>query len=275
MAVLAALPPVIERHELKYTIPYSYVEPISKFVAPYCSLDHHTALANDHFYLVNSLYFDTIGLEFLKQRIEGKDGRFNMRVRCYGDQSEPPYFIEIKRKTGVSSMKYRAAAGKDEWPNILTDPTYRVPKSSSSKDKMNKELFLRLATSYAIEPKVFTQYKRRAFFSTVDDYARITMDICMKYRVQSDYNLKPCKNMVSYDNQTIYSTDNVGNESVILELKCNIGRVPLWMLDLITRFNLKQQGFSKYLNSSIVGYLDDGVGYMTGDRIACYHSNGL
>jgi hypothetical protein len=93
----------------------------------------------------------------------------------------------------------------------------------------------------------------------------------MKYRVQSDYNLKPGKNMVSYDNQTIYSKDSAANESVILELKCNIGQVPLWMLHLITRFNLKQQGFSKYLNSSVVGYLDDGVGYMTGDRIASYH----
>ena len=124
MTVLAQLPPVIERHELKYTIPYSYVEPISRFVEVYCSLDYHSALVSDQFYPVTSLYFDTIGFEFLKQRMYGKDGRFNVRVRCYGTEGEPPYFLEIKRKSGGSGVKYRAVAGEGEWPGILTDPAF-------------------------------------------------------------------------------------------------------------------------------------------------------
>lgn len=271
MSILAALPPIIERHELKYTIPYSYVDAISEFLAPYCLLDHHSSIADDQFYTVNSLYCDTINLQFLRQRIEGKDGRFNVRARCYGDQGEPPYFLEIKRKTGSSGVKYRATANKNEWPHILRDPDFRVGEGEAPKDKINKELFLRLVTSYAIEPKILTTYKRKAFFSTVDNYARVTMDVSMKYRLQNDYNMTPDKDMVSYDNQTIYSKNCEGTESVILELKSNIGEVPMWMLDLIETFNLRQQGFSKYLNSSLTGYLDDGIEYMSGDRMASYY----
>jgi SPX domain protein involved in polyphosphate accumulation len=274
MSVLAKLPPIIERHELKYAIPYSYVESISKFIDPYCSLDHHSAIEPDHFYRVNSLYFDTRSLEFLQQRMYGKDGRFNFRVRCYGDEGKPPYFLEIKRKSGTTGKKYRAVAGADEWPRILTDPSFRISESDSQDEIANKSLFLRLATSYAVEPKVLTQYRRRAFFSVVDDYARVTMDASMKYRVQHSYSLVPDSTMVSYDNETIYDKSQASEAAVILELKCNIGQVPIWMLDLISTFNLQQQGFSKYLNSSLVGYVDDGIDYMSGDRIACGYING-
>ena len=263
------LPPVIERHELKYTIPFSYVEPITRFLRIYCDLDYYSTLTNNNFYQVNSLYFDTRCHEFLKQRLFGKNGRFNVRARCYGDGDTPPYYLEIKHKSGITGVKYRASASAEEWPAILTDPSYRVSESDSNKERRSKELFSRIACSYAIEPKILTQYQRRAFVSLVDDYARVTMDTNMRYRLQSDYCLVPGESMINYDNETIYTDDYSGEASVILELKCNIGQVPVWMLDLIASFELKQQGFSKYANSSLVAYFDDGISYMQGDRICC------
>jgi len=269
----SALPPVIERHELKYAIPWSYVEPISRFIAPYCEPDHHSSVSENNFYLVNSLYFDTRGLEFLQQRMYGKDGRFNVRVRCYGAQGEAPYFLEIKRKSGFTGVKYRSVATAEEWPNILTDASYQLPRSGSAKERANKNLFYRIALSYAIEPKLLTQYRRRAFISTVDDYARVTMDVNMRYRRQNHYDLNPGSGMINYDNETIYSKDYTSDTSVILELKSNIGEVPTWMLDLITSFDLQQQGFSKYMNSSLVSHFDDGISYMSTDRKARYYAD--
>ena len=266
MSVKTELPPVIERHELKYTIPFSYVEPITRFLLIYCDLDYYSALTSDNFYQVNSLYFDTRCHEFLKQRLFGKNGRFNMRARCYGNGDAPPYYLEIKHKTGITGVKYRATARAEEWPSILTDPGYRVSESDSPKERRSKELFARLSCSYAIEPKILTQYQRRAFVSLVDDYARVTMDRNMRYRLQNHYSLVPDEAMTNYDNQTIYTEDYRGDASVILELKCNVGQVPVWMLDLIAAFELKQQGFSKYAGSSLVAYLDDGICYMSGDR---------
>lgn len=273
MSILSSLPHVIERHELKYAIPADYIEPVSQFLRPYCSLDHHSALADDHFYQVNSLYFDTRGLEFLQQRMYGKDGRFNIRVRCYGDEGAPPYYLEIKRKSGTTGKKYRAVVNSEEWPIILTDPAYRPQENGSPENHINKKLFLRIATTYAVEPKILTQYRRRAFFSNIDNYARVTMDISMKYRLQDRYDLRSGKDMLSYDNPSIYSDDYGCSGEVVLELKCNIGEIPLWMLDLITTFQLKQQGFSKYMSSSLVSSLDNGIEYMDDSRIAAYYEN--
>ncbi len=267
-SVLSALPAVLERHELKYLVPYSQVEAISDFISPYCSLDYYSDKAENHFYTVNSLYFDTPTFQFLQQRMYGRDMRFNMRARAYADGDKPPYFLEIKHKTGPIVKKYRATANDEEWPRILADPNYRVSGDDEPKEKRNKELFLRLAMSYSIEPKILTQYRRRAFFSTVDEYARVTMDISMKYRLEDRLILTPNNDMNSYDNQNIYTgnTFHTG-ESVILELKCNIGQVPMWMLDIIQRFNLKQIGFSKYMNSTMVAREENGYSYMTGDRV--------
>ncbi|MEN8129497.1 MAG: polyphosphate polymerase domain-containing protein [Pseudomonadota bacterium] len=269
MTVSAQLPPVKERYELKYMIPREMVEPITRFISPYCSMDAFSARTEGNFYPVNSLYFDTRGLEFLKQRLWGKESRFNMRARAYGNGDAPPYFLEIKHKTGTCVKKYRTTLSDGEWPRILADPMYRCADIDDPVQRRNKELFLRLAMSYAIEPKILTSYRRRAFFSTVNDYARVTMDIDLCYQLEEGYNLSPDARSVYYNNQTIFSgnehsfaTENYGPGRVILELKCNIGQTPSWMLDLVASFEPKQVGFSKYANSTLVARIDNGDTYM-------------
>ncbi len=257
---------VLERHELKYLIPYEYVEPITRFIAPYCQLDYYSELADDQFYAVNSLYFDTHNLEFLQNRMYGMHSRINMRVRAYADGTKAPYFMEIKHKKGAVVKKYRATASEEEWPAILTDPGYRIAETEQGVDRKNKELFLRLATSYAIEPKILTRYRRRAFFSTVDAYARVTMDIDMQCRPEDRHTLVVGNDLYNYDNETIYATNTYTDANVVLELKSNIGEVPVWMLDLIQAFNLKQEGFSKYMNSTLVSYFDNNINYMDNSR---------
>ncbi len=268
-----SLPPVLERYELKYLIPYEYVEPITDFLMVYCSLDHYSEIAadNNYFYKISTLYLDTPNYEFLRQRVEGKAIRFNMRARAYGDGDKAPYFLEIKNRTGISGVvkKYRATVDEQHWPAILTDPAYRAPDSDNSAEKANKELFLRLAISYAIEPKIITKYQRRAFFSNVDKYARVTMDTNMQYRNEHEYNVCSNYDMTNYDNETIYAYNTHSDASVILELKCDVAEVPYWMLDLIRLFDLKQLGFSKYISSTLVSRYDNGDIYMPFDREPC------
>jgi SPX domain protein involved in polyphosphate accumulation len=270
MSTLNSLPPVLERYELKYLIPMAYVEPISDFIGLYCTLDAHSEVAksNGHFYAVNSLYFDTPGHEFFKQRVEGQARRVNMRARTYGDGSQPPYFLEIKQRVGIPGVvrKYRATVGDDEWPHMLNDPFFRMSDAGPPKNRLNKELFLRLALSHAIEPKLLTKYQRRAFFSTVDDYVRVTMDTQMQYRKQDHYSLRSDEGMTAYDNETIYATNTHSDANVVLEIKCNVGEVPQWVLSLVQRFELKQQAFSKYASSTAVCHFDNGDNFMSNDR---------
>ena len=268
------LPPVLHRYELKYLIPSALVEPITDFVLAYCDYDHYSYLSNSNFYQVNSLYFDTRSNEFLEQRRWGKFGRFNMRARSYGDGRKPPYYLEIKQKKGHGMRKYRATVKQHEWPAILNDPTFEIAPEDDHLEKYNKMLFMKLAQAYNIEPKILTRYKRRAFFSTVNHYARVTMDYDLKFIDRNVLNyggdaycLLAPDDMVNYDNETIFAYNSRSEGNVVLELKCNIGQVPVWMLDLITLFELKQAGFSKYMQSSLVSNMESGTNFLTMDKV--------
>ncbi len=273
---MQTLPPEIERHEFEYLVPKRFIEPISCYLAPYCELDAHSRAHDNGFYAVNSLYFDTPGLRFLKQRIDGIDRRFNMRVRAYGDGSELPFFAEVKYKLPTSVRKFRALIQTRKWPEMFGSAGVEMdlPGQTPSPDATSMALFQHLAIAYAIEPKVFTCYRRRAFVSQVDAYARVTMDIDMRYRVQerlhsvSPFSLQPDAQCQNYDLQTIYSDEANDPANVVLELKAEVGAVPLWMLELIRRFELKQIGFSKYMQSSLNHRWDSNDVYMSMDRAA-------
>ncbi len=271
IALLSTIPPVLERYELKYVIPGSLIEPISDFLTPYCVLDSHSEGQEGGFYPVNSLYLDSPGFRFLKLRMGGADRRFNMRVRSYGDGCEGPYFAEIKYRTPNSISKYRSAVQTSDWPRFLL--TNQVGSGvCSAKEQMSQDLFLRLAESYAIEPKIFTCYKRRAFLSVIDDYARVTFDINLRYRVQSParcslpFLLSPGPDCLNYDTHDTFGDEPWHTDDVVLELKTTAGIVPIWMMELIRRFELKRVGFSKYMNSSLMSRYDDGTLYMPFDR---------
>lgn len=272
MSKVINLPPVLERYELKYLIPWSYVEPITDFISIYCDMDSYSAKSkeDDYFYQVGSLYFDSPNYEFFRQRMESKEIRLNMRCRFYGDGNKGPYFLEVKHRTGISGVvtKYRATATEQQWPHIISDPVFRAPETDSASERQNKELFMRLATTYAIEPKILTTYRRRAFFSTIDEYSRVTMDVHMKYRVQNDFTLRHDFDMTHYDNETVYAPHTKSDAAVVLELKCMVGEYPYWMLDLIRRFELQHAGFSKYASSTLVSHYDNGDWYLPPDRQA-------
>ena len=273
VALLSSIPPVLERYELKYVIPCHLIEPICDFLSPYCSLDSHSQNEPGFFYPVNSLYLDSPGFRFLKLRVGGADRRFNMRIRSYGESGSGPFYAEIKYRTPNSISKYRSTLGANEWPTVLTQNTC-CNESMADKEKTSRELFLRLASSYAVEPKIFTCYRRRAFISTVDEYARVTFDINLRYRVQdpvtgsNPFCLQPDSHCVNYDTHDTFGDEPWHQDNVVLELKTSAGVVPVWMMELIRRFQLKRVGFSKYMNSSLMSQRDNGTVYMSADRVS-------
>ena len=242
----------LDRYELKYIIPYEMVEPMTDFLMAYCSLDAHSLSAPNYFYQVNSLYFDTPNLTFATNRLYVRSPRFNMRSRAYDDGTKAPYFLEIKVKDGNVVNKYRAKVDDTEWPHMFTDYNYRTSLQGNPSEMRNKELFYRTAMKYNASPKIYTQYRRRAFVSEIDDYVRVTMDIEMKAHLEDKYTLvTDQKKLINYDSQLIYAKEanRPDSSNVILELKCYPHQVPLWLLDLIKTFQLNRTSFSKYLAS--------------------------
>lgn len=238
---------LLERLELKFHIPETMVDPISEFVSVYCSPDGYSREAEDGVYTVNSLYLDSPNYLFLRRRLDGSANRVNMRVRSYGEAGEPPFFLEIKQKKARLVRKFRAAVMDPTWHHVLEEPGAEAPRDSDIEGPRNHlDLFLRLAHTYQAEPKVLLQYKRRAYVSQVDDYARVTFDTDMKYCPPTGY--RPCAeaaSLIPCDHAAVFDPGC----SVILELKCHASQVPLWMVDLIRGFDLPRRRFSKYVTA--------------------------
>jgi SPX domain protein involved in polyphosphate accumulation len=239
-ADLAPLP-VLERYELKYTIPEDMVGPISAFIEPYCALDKHSEMSHDSFYQVNSLYLDTPEYLFLRNRKARIHNRFNMRVRSYSENPSPPYFLEVKQKAGDVIRKHRARIKDPDLARVL-DPNAGPECLGVAGDADNAALFRDLVHRFNAAPVVMTRYRRKAYFSHCDEYARVTFDAGLRWMQQREYKPLCLDGLAPSDVETLFDD----RTSVVLELKCFTQYVPLWMLDLIRTFDLRQRGFSKY-----------------------------
>ena len=239
----AVTPSLLNRYEAKYLIPFSMIGPIVEFIKPYCSYDKYSALSEDRFYKVNSLYFDTPDYLFLHQRIYKAEKRFNMRIRSYGDHPVMPYFFEIKQRLGDIIRKIRAKIDDPDYAELFNRSGVEIRDGEDQKNELHRELFYRTASKYNAAPVVLVQYRRQAF-STCDDYARVTFDI--------DIHAME-KVMILYRRRERFSVAVQGfdgERNVILELKCFKDSVPSWMIDLIRAFQLQREGFFEILDMS-------------------------
>lgn len=242
-------PLALERYELKYLIPLEMVEPISRYVEKYCDMDYYSQISPDQFYTINSLYLDSPNLYLLRFKEASNAFCFNMRVRSYGENPKPPYFCEIKYKLREFVRKKRAKMNCERWSEYLISG--ETPPGLEADSAANFENFLFMKMTYNVEPVILTQYRRKAYISNIDDYARVTFDRDLRYQEISDWCLKPDDRMLShYDHPEAFGNSGC---NVVLELKCE-KKIPLWFIDLIQRFNLMGGSFSKFGNSMATLY---------------------
>lgn len=234
-----------ERYELKYLIPLSMVEPISRFVEARCEMDYYSQISRDSFYTINSLYLDTPSFYLLRFKEMAGAYNFNMRIRSYGEQPKPPYFFEIKYKIQEFVRKNRTQINVENWAEILQGGSAPMGMDADSEKHLRDFLYMRW--TYNVEPLILTQYRRKAYISHIDDYARVTFDRDLRYQEMSDWCIQPDDRLLShYDHPESFESPG---ENVILELKCE-KKIPLWFIDLIQRFHLEGGSFSKFGNSA-------------------------
>ena len=245
MSDSAVSPLLLQRYELKYLIPFSMVEPISKFIEGFCHLDYYSQKSSDLFYVINSLYFDTPNFHFLDKKINLAEPSFSLRVRSYRFFPEPPFYTEIKVKKHDFSNKMRASLGKEEnWEESLKAGLIPDGLDQTSANYLSQ--FIHMIDTYNASPKILTQYRRKAYISQIDNYARVTFDRDLRYQLQEEYCVKPDENkMTHYDHEDRFYHPE---RHVILELKCE-KKIPHWMISLIQKFDLQRTGFSKYISA--------------------------
>lgn len=239
---------LLERFELKYHIPVEWADRIGTLIAPYCEEDHYSKITPGGFYWITNLYLDSPSWSFLRWKKARLMDRFNMRIRTYGEHPDPHgiFHFEVKRKIKEVSFKSRATL-KGENPEIIWKLPPEAWPVKNERDREYLKDFLYKTETYNAKPRLLTQYKRRAWFGTTEDYSRVTIDTGMRFREETGFDY-------SVDERYMHSTGLprffAPGCDAVLELKCPCSQVPYWMIDLIRILNLKQGAFSKFGNAA-------------------------
>lgn len=239
----------LERYELKYHVPVRILPELETFLLPWCELDPACEKRRDGFYWITSLYLDSPRYTFLKWSRDKPEGRFNMRIRTYGEspQDSKSWHFELKEKSCDQVTKLRGVL-KGHPPQTLWDDPDAAFANAKGEDLANLKKFYTRALTYNANPFILTQYRRKAWFGTMEDYARVTLDIGMRWREERGFDF-------SVDPRQMRPSDLperfVPGCNAVLELKCARHQIPIWMMDLIKRFDLVRSGFSKFESAGL------------------------
>jgi hypothetical protein len=149
----------------------------------------------------------------------------------------------------VLVRKTRVLAGAD-WVADARGRDVRPPTEDAAVAERRERLdrFAYVMVRKCCEPAAILRYRREAFVSHVDAYARVTFDRDLMAYPTRAFSL-------DFDEQRAVRLDG-GHASgwaggggmlspVLLELKCE-RLVPEWMASLVRAFQLSSTGFSKY-----------------------------
>lgn len=239
----------LERYELKYHVPIRLLPELESFLLPWCELDPACEKRGDGFYWLTTLYLDSPRYTFLRWGRDKPDGRFNMRIRAYGEHPEDStsWHFELKEKSCDQVTKLRGVL-KGSDPRTLWDDPDTVFANAKGEDLANLKKFYARALTYNITPLVLTQYRRKAWFGTIEDYARVTLDFGMRWREEPgfDFSVDP-RQMRPSDLPERFDPGC----NAVLELKCTRHQIPIWMIDLIRHFDLTRSGYSKFESAGL------------------------
>lgn len=230
----------VQRYELKYLVAEETAQRVRDHILHFCSLDKYADPVT-RTYMVNNLYFDTPGLQFYHDTRFRKPTRFKPRARYYG---EYPDFIypELKYRTNSIIWKTRTRVAASEWTGLFYPD---VSDCGEAVIKSRIDTFQEAIDLYHAEPVLQVRYEREPYVTDLENYGRVTFDRKISSRpANGSLELDLAADYIFYDDaQTIRGSDSM----VVLEIKVETN-VPAWVIDVVSRFNLMQTGFSKYCN---------------------------
>jgi SPX domain protein involved in polyphosphate accumulation len=222
----------LERREYKYLLPMSRANELRAGLAGVARLDPYAG--PDGTYVIRSLYLDTGDLHLYHANSAEQGDRFKVRVRSYPG-ANAPIFLEVKRRAGDVIRKVRVKVPMDRWPSLL-DTRDPDPREAS---------FVDLVRRHDLRPTTFVEYRREAWMSELDDYARVTIDQEICAMPSNGWSLDPSG---SGWRPIDHMMNTVTFEPVaVVELKF-AGPAPIWMHRLVGRMELIRYAFSKYCN---------------------------
>ena len=234
---------MMTRYEIKFRINHEQKTRLLEAARFALREDPH---GQDACYRVTSIYYDTKGLDFYWQRVDGQPVRRKLRLRFYGEIDNwqevalRPCFLELKHRVGESAYKDRLRLTPEGVQRILADAAaLRDVRDLVAAEHADQHEALAtiewIHGALGCEPVNVISYRREAWIGLVDSRLRLTFD-------QMAHAYNP-------DLDTAIGTHTglpvICPGEYIMEIKFNYA-IPRWMRELVGAHGLFPQRFSKY-----------------------------
>ena len=237
-------PTSLQRREYKYLIDEDQAAAIRTYVKGICSIDEYAVKSGGR-YTIDTLYLDTPQLHAYRATIDQAADRYKLRIRTYPSMPGSPVFFEVKRRIDDSILKTRGWY-RGTWQDVLQGATPELLAAIDPKQRRGIDNFLCYYYRLPMEPVAIVRYEREPYFSTIDDYARITFDRSVSYQRTHELSLDAPSDYWTYiDDAITQRGTRPASSAVLLELKFT-AMVPGWMRNMVQTIGLQRLAFSKY-----------------------------
>lgn len=216
---------LMDRGALEFELKFLF----SSYRVPFIQKCLHALCLPDGLYprsVVHSLYFDTIGLDYLMEKQNSDYLKQKVRLRWYDDKKE--FWFEVKQKIGTKRIKYRKFIPPDlNKSNMPWNRSFLFSLPTTGKS-------LGLPINTQLLPSIYITYLRERFIEP-SQQLRVSLDWGISTDIKREFG---------HPNLSI-SEPRWKEPPAVLEIKGSEPELPR-TLKFLTQFGLKKSAYSKY-----------------------------
>lgn len=218
---------VFKRYEMKYLLTRAQKEKVLEAMEPYMKLDKYGRST------IRNIYYDTDNYRLIRKSLEKPVYKEKLRVRSYRAAGpEDEVFVELKKKYDSVVYKRRIEVAERQAMEYLAGKT-----TAPDESQITEEIDYFLQFYQTLAPKVFLSYEREAYYTRQKSEFRVTFDENILWR-ETDLSLQ----------KGVYGEAILPPGYTLMEIKTP-GGIPLWMVEVMSRENIRKTSFSKYGNA--------------------------
>lgn len=226
---------VFNRCEKKYLLNEEQYRRVVEEIGAH--MDYDVYNADGEVYKICNIYYDTENDELIRMSIDKPVYKEKLRVRSYGKpELDSSVFVEIKKKyNGIVNKRRTAMRLKDAYgylDGILLEEDIIEHNTDVNRQVLDEiDYFKKI---YKLVPKLYLSYDRIAYAGRKDKALRVTFDTNITTR---RYNVRL--------EEESYGEQLLPPDVHLMEIKTD-GAIPMWLVKIISKFNIYPTSFSKY-----------------------------
>jgi hypothetical protein len=215
---------IFQRYEIKYLVTRQQREEIEKALEGRMFPDEYG------YSMICNVYYDTPDFRLIRKSLEKPVYKEKLRHRSYGQVGEDGRtYIELKKKYQGIVYKRRISMPEQEAAEYL-----QGDKPLKKQSQIAREIDYFRSFYQKLIPRMYICYERIAYYCEADSGLRITFDTDIKWRLD-ELSLKAAPG----------GQDILEPGQSLMEVK-TAGAIPMWLVNVLNREEIRQTSFSKY-----------------------------